>query len=377
MYSDDVARRVRESARSFLSGWAPPSEGPGAADQPSSDARWKAIIELGWPGIEIPERYGGGGGCFAHVCALMEELGQFATDLPAWSTMAVAVRALTAASEQQQELWYPRMAAGEAIVAAAIDVPRGRGDGAGLRARPTAGGWLISGTARWVLNLPSANAVLLATLPATPTGAAAGQTLFLAPARLSGFTVVAENAADRSRQLGQLCCDDVLLTEEHQIGQPGRAAEMIAQLRNRAAVGLAADSVGGARRALEMTLAHLKTRRQFGRALGSFQALKHRCASTFIEIELASAAVDLAASLEMITDGAASIAKTQADDAFRQAAAENVQLHGAMGFTWEHPAHTYLRRALLNSALYGDPLWHRNELANLLVRSANTPDFPV
>jgi alkylation response protein AidB-like acyl-CoA dehydrogenase len=373
MYNDDVARQVRESARSFLSRWAPLPEGSEAVDQRSGDARWKAIIELGWPGIEIPERYGGGGGRFAHVCALMEQLGRFATDLPAWSTMAVAVGALTAASEQQQELWYPRVAAGEAIVAAAIDAPRGRRDGAGLSARPAAGGWLISGTARWVLNLPWANAVLLA----TPTVAAGGRTLFLAPACLSGFSVVVENAADRSRQLGRLACDDVLLTEEHQIGQAGRADEIIAQLRNRASVALAADSVGGARRALEMTLAHLKTRRQFGRALGSFQALKHRCAFSFIDIELASAAVDLAASLEIITNGAASIAKAQADDAFRRAAAENVQLHGAMGFTWEHQAHVYLRRALLNSALYGDPLWHRNELANLLVRSANTPDLLV
>lgn len=373
MYYDDVARQVRESARSFLARWAPPSEGSGAADRRSSDARWKAIIELGWPGIEIPERYGGGGGCFAHVCTLMEELGQFATDLPAWSTMAVAVRALAAATERQQDLWYPRIAAGEAIIAAAIDVPRGRRDGTGLHARPTARGWLISGTARWVLNLPSANAVLLA----APTGAAGGQKLFLAPACLSGFSVVTENAADRSRQLGQLRCDDVFLTEEHQIGRPGPADEIIAQLRNRAVVALAADSVGGADRALEMTLAHLKTRRQFGRALGSFQALKHRCALSFIDIELASAAVDLAASLEVITEGAASIAKAQADDAFRQAAAENVQLHGAMGFTWEHPAHIYLRRALLNSCLYGDPLWHRNELANLLVRSANASDLRV
>ena len=365
MLNDDVASQIRDTSRAFLSRAAAQGPAVGELDQRAGSRRWKAAAELGWPGIEIPEKFGGGGGSFANVCVLLEELGRYADDLPIWSTVAVAIRALADANARQQELWYPRIAAGEAVIAAAITNSRGLPDGLGVGMQSVTGGWLLSGEARWILDLPRADAVLLAAHDPD----ACGPSLFLAPTGLDGLVVAAETTTDLARQVGHLSCHGLFLTADHLIGQSGHAAALLDQLRNRAAVALAADSLGGASRVLEMTLDHLKTRHQFGRPIGSFQALKHRCASSFVDIELARAAVEFAARLAVITQGAASIAKEQADDAFRHAAAENVQLHGAMGFTWEYPAHLYLRRASLNAALHGNPLWHRDRLSELLLQA--------
>lgn len=368
MLHDEITIQIRDASRAFLS--RPPTAHPFSStpDQQVSRGRWKAAAELGWPGFEVPEQFGGGAGSFANVCVLLEELGRHADDMPIWSTIAIGVRALAAASARQQEFWLPRVAAGEAIIAAAITDSRGFPGDLGFSAKPSGDGWLVQGEARWIIDLPLADVVLLA----AEDPASGGPSLFLAPTGIDGLSVAVQPAADPTRQVGHLSCDDLLMTDDHLIGAPGRAASLLEQLRGRAAVALAADSLGGASRVLEMTIEHLKVRRQFGRQIGSFQALKHRCASSFADIELARAAVEFAAGLAVITPGAASIAKQQADDAFRHAAAENVQMHGAMGFTWEYPAHFYLRRAALNSALHGSPLWHKDRLAGLAMPGAGS-----
>ena len=353
MADPELRATLREESARFLTTVADPS--------------WARVAALGWPGIEIPEEHGGLGLSFAETCLLLEEQGRVLHRGPYFATAVLGVGALLGATEEQRAAWLPRIASGEAIVTAAVDGgagaaltldargsgPDSRGSAPGARgsAADTPGSAAdtpgpaparLTGAIAFVPDLDVADAVVVA----------AGDALFLVSA--SDLEPVAQPTHDRTRSLFSAHLRGVAADP-----MPGSAQT----LRDRAAIALAADCVGGAAAALDMTVAYLQDRRQFGKPIGAFQALQHRAADMLLALENARSAAAHAATDP--TPAAASIAKSVAGEAFVHVAAETVSLHGGIGFTWEHDAHRFLKRAKLNQAWMGDTGAHRERLARL------------
>lgn len=328
------------------------------------DARlWTKMASLGWCGIAIPEQYGGSGGSLVECGVVMQELGRHLTGGPLTSTVALGAGALLlAGSEVQRQRWLPAIAAGEATVTAALAGMSGRhepGD-EGVRVSPSRGGYVLAGEARFVPDAHLADAFVVAARHSS-----GGTSVVLVDA--SDAEVRSTPTVDQTRRLGSVRFDRVELSPGSLLAPAGSAGPLIEGLVNRMSVALACDSVGGAERVMEMTAAYASERVQFGRAIGTFQAVKHRCADMAIDVEASRVAVD--ASLQPFKERAdgdaerASIAAVYANDAYARVAGAALQLHGGIGYTWESDIHLYLKRSKLNQALFGDARWHRRRLA--------------
>jgi alkylation response protein AidB-like acyl-CoA dehydrogenase len=332
----------------------------------SREELWREQAELGWAAVEVQEDYGGVDATFAELCVLLHELGRALSPTPLLSTAVLGVGALRCAPASLREEWLPPLAAGEATCTVALTGACGIPGTVGVQARRTSSAVTLRGECGHVLDLADASAVV--------TPAREGDTgellLVLVDPSAEGVAVVPQPTTDRTRQLARLELRDHEVALDRVIAQ-GEAAEAIAaQLLDRLAIALAADSLGGAERVLELTVGYLKEREQFGRAIGSFQALKHRCADMLLALEASRSAVEHAAeAVDRVSEraAAASIAKSYAADAYVHAAGEGVQMHGGIGYTWEHDLHLHLKRAKLNQALGGDGGWHRDRLARLLL----------
>lgn len=300
-----------------------------------------AAAGLGWFGLSIPERYGGLGLELAHCAALYEELGAALAPLPVMTGALVAQIVLRSAAEDQKERFLPALAAGELV---------GTLDGGmvpNFRIETRRGERLLFGQTKTLIEGKGATLVLL-------RAAAAGEeerwVLLDASSRRLNLQDV--GSIDRTRSFGGFAADGVLLRDEELLAV---SADEVDALISHACVALACDAIGGAAAIFELTLEYLKTRRQFDRPIGSFQALKHRCANHRIRIDISRALLNRAigqapsgAGLSLIF-----VAKAICCDAYAQVAADCMQLHGGIGFTWEHPCHLYLRRAKLNQHLFG------------------------
>jgi alkylation response protein AidB-like acyl-CoA dehydrogenase len=357
---------LRGTARGFLARRCPPAVvraiGEGADDGAALRA---AVAELGWYGAEVPEAHGGLGGAPADLVVLLEECGRALAPLPLLGTAVLGIGALLEAPPALQEEWLGRAAAGEAVVTAALGGPDGVPGVLDVSARAAAGGGaVLDGEAGFVCDLPEADAVVVAAAEDGGTG------LFCVPAGAGGVTIERQRAHDRTRSLGRLRLAGVEVDAERRIGEPGGARALAERLADRGALAVAADCVGGAERVLEITLEPLRTREQFGRPIGSFQALKHRCADMFLALTGARTAVEHAAlAIERDDErpAAVSIAKSWASEAYVHIASEGVQMHGGIGFTWEHDMHLHVKRAKLAEVLFGDPAWHRDRLGRMIL----------
>jgi alkylation response protein AidB-like acyl-CoA dehydrogenase len=326
---------------------------------------WDAIAATGWIALEIPEIYGGSGAGFAACAVILEELGRLAVPLPYLSTAVLGVGALIhAGSPEQCRAYLPGIASGRiraTLVAGFDHTGVGLAD-SGLRYRRLPGGDLIvAGTARFVPDAHTAH-ILVA--------AAAGETgpcAVIVPAERSGIEIQLEPTVDRTRRLCSVRLSDVHVRADEQLAIGQAARELVSQLLDRAAVAVACDSVAGAEQVLAMTVSYAKTRRQFGRPIGTFQAIKHHCADMAVLVETAQVAASLGVkALDHASTGEGipwpSAAKAYCTDAYAAAAGTAVQVHGGIGFTWEHDVHLYLKRAKLNQALFGSPRWHRTRV---------------
>lgn len=357
---------LRETARGFLGRSAAPAAVRGWIEADEEPAELAAeVAELGWFGVEVPEEHGGLGAGFGELAILLEEMGRNLLPAGFAASAVLGVGGLRHGSAEQREEWLPALAAGERTVTAALTGPDGVPGELGVRAEPVAGGWSLSGGCGFVpalVGLGPEDGILVA----AREGEAGAPELFLVRAGAAGVNREPQPTYDRSRRLGRLELDRVAVGAADRLGEPGDGAAILAELGDRAALALAADGVGGAERALELTVEHLSTRHQFGRPIGSFQALKHRCADMLLALEGSRGACAHAADLDLTAGAAAgpvSVAKSFAGDAYVHVAAEAVQLHGGIGYTWEHDLHMHLKRARLNQALAGDSAWHRERLA--------------
>jgi len=355
---------LRSSVRRFLEDKSPMTEVRRLMETAEGydPAVWKQMGEqLGLQAIAIPEEYGGAGYGYVELTVIFEEMGAALLCAPYFSTVALAANALlSCGDESAKKDFLPGIASGETIATLALTEDSGRWDldGVTLAATAKGGDWTLDGHKMFVIDGHTADLVLVA----GSTGK--GVSLFAVEADASGLTRTALATMDQTRKQARV---EFANTPARLIGDEGGAAPALSRTLDLAAVALAAEQVGGAQRCLDMAVDYAKTRIQFGRPIGSFQAIKHKCADMLLEVESAKSAAYYAgwAAAEDSEElpVVASLAKSYCSEAYFHAAAENIQIHGGIGFTWEHDAHLYFKRAKSSELLLGDPSYHRELLA--------------
>jgi alkylation response protein AidB-like acyl-CoA dehydrogenase len=362
--SDDQ-RALQSAASTLLDNQSPTSRVRQVADETGhlDDVLWAAMAEQGWLAVELSEDAGGLGLGLVETVVLCEQLGRHVAPVPflgtvlsgvalAWALSDGAVDGTTELGEVGVGTWTHQLAAGDAVGAVAWS----RRPGA-VTARPDgAGGWTLSGRSDLVVYGPSADVVVV-------FAEADGAPAIFALAPQSSDRPTAEPAMDRTRSVGWLTVED---RPALRLGGPGRAGDLL----DRAATAMAAEMLGAADRVLEMTVEYAKDRVQFGRPIGGFQAVKHRCADMLVDVEGMRSATYYAAWAVGANDpdasSAASVAKVWSSDAARRVMASGLQVHGGIGFTWEHDLHLYLKRSQLDQMTFGDAGLHRERLAQIL-----------
>ncbi len=317
--------------------------------------------QLGLQGLAIPEEYGGSGFTYVELIVVLEEMGRSLLCAPYFATIALAANAiLTSGDDGAKKELLPGIASGDTIATLAFTEDNGRWDEGGIATTATKAGdgWTLDGHKMFVIDGHVAN--LLVVAARTP----AGLSLFAVEGTAAGLTRTPLATMDQTRKQARL---ELAGTPGRLIGADGGASAGLSRTLDLAAVALAAEQVGGAQRCLDMSVEYAKERVQFGRPIGSFQAIKHKCADMLLEVESAKSAAYYAgwAAAESSDElpVVASLAKAYCSDAYFHAAAENIQIHGGIGFTWEHDAHLYFKRAKSSELLLGDPTYHRELLA--------------
>jgi alkylation response protein AidB-like acyl-CoA dehydrogenase len=365
--SDDQ-EALQRAAREFLARECPPAlvrETAKTADGVPR-ALYAKMAELGWMGLVVPETDGGLGLGTLELALVCEELGRAAAPGPFLGTQLVIAALLRAGSKAQRRRWLPALLAGERFGALAYleESDRHDADGIALAARRTRDGWRLDGTKLFVVGLPGADVLVVAA-----RSGRRGISLFLVETAASGVRVRPAETIDVTRRVGEVRLRDVALERDALLGKEGAAWPVLARLLDLGAIGIAADSLGGAERTLEMAVEYSKVRQQFGRPIGSFQALKHMAAEMVADVEPARSLVWFAA---YAFDGrpheaarAAAIAKARLGDVYSRTVNRSVQMHGGIGFTWEHDLQLWFKRAAWNEIAFGDPTFHRERLAGL------------
>ena len=366
---------LRASARAFLAEHSPPAEVRRAmqGELGHDPALWKRLgAELGWPGIAIPEAYGGAGLSQVELAALMEVMGEALLCAPFFSSVCLAANALVeAAGEEQKRRWLPGIAAGETLATLAFAEPGGAWgpEGVATTARAEGGDFVLSGRKRYVPDGHAADLVLVAAREPGTEGER-GLSLYAVGADAPGLSRRALPTMDQTRRLAELRLEDVRVPASARLGEGETGYEALERALDLAAVALAAEQVGLAQRCLDLAVAHARSREQFGRPIGSFQAIKHKCADMMLLVESSRSAAYYAACVAAEGSAdlarAASLARAWCSEAAFRCAAECLQIHGGVGFTWEYDVHLYLKRARASEILLGDPAWHRERVARLI-----------
>jgi alkylation response protein AidB-like acyl-CoA dehydrogenase len=325
-------------------------------------AVWSQMAnQLGLQALTIPEEFGGAGFGYVELVVVLEEMGRALVCAPYFASVALAANALLSSGDDAAKAEYlPGIASGETIATLAYTEPSGRWDIEGIELAATKSGddWSLTGVKSYVLDGHTASLILVA------ARTAAGISLFAVDGEASGLTRTALATMDQTRKQAKLEFEGVA---GRLIGEDGDAGPVLQKTLDLAAVALAAEQVGGAQRVLEMSVEYAKTRIQFGRPIGSFQAIKHKCADMLLEVESAKSAAYYAGWAAAEDNDelpvTACLAKAYCSEAYFHAAAENIQIHGGIGFTWEHDAHLYFKRAKSSELILGDPAYHRELLA--------------
>jgi alkylation response protein AidB-like acyl-CoA dehydrogenase len=375
---------LQRSAREVLAAECPAALVRAMADADADGfprTLYARLASLGWFAVLVPEAFGGSGGTMLDAALLCEEAGRAALPGPLLSTAVLAPLALArSGSRSQKQRWLPRLAAGEVIGSVAVVERAERYDPGGIaaRARRTTGGYRLTGTKMFVPDAATADFLIVAArvgektpgrAPAARRDPAAGVSLFVVERGTPGLAIRPLPTVDPTRRVFEVNLGDVVVPHTALLGREGAAWPLVARLLDAGAIGTAADCLGGAARVLDMSVEYARVREQFGRPIGSFQAVKHMAAEMVSEIEPARALVWYAAyafdSRPAEASRAASVAKARLGDVYLRAANRAVQIHGGIGFTWEHDIHWWFKRATWNQAAYGDALLHTARIADL------------
>lgn len=373
---------IQDSAASFLAKASDSAAIRAAMVQPNGyDAKvWQQIAqELYWPALIIPEQYGGLGLGFVEQAILLEQMGRHLLCSPFLASACLATPALLLGSnESLRERWLPELASGS--LTATLAYQQQRGDwrqGAQPKACVHADGWLLNGQYDAVLDGASANVLILSVqMPDGELG------LFALPANSQGIERENLPTLDQTRRLARIAVNNLPLSAEQCLHPASSGRELLERVLQVGAIALACEQTGAAQQCLDLTLAYINQRQQFNRSIASFQAIKHRCADQMLSIENARSAAYYAACVaqEALAESgdlqlanelnqAAPIAKSEASESLMRCAAESIQLHGGVGFTWEYDPHLYFKRARASEQMLGSPSWHREQLATLILES--------
>lgn len=331
---------------------------------------WKEMADLGFAGVLVPEALGGSAFGMTGLGQVLEAQGRTIAATPLLSTALIGASALMlGGSEAQQATHLPKLAAGDRIVALAVD-EHAHHDPArtALLARSSPDGYILTGTKRYVVDGAEADLLVVVARTTGRPGEASGLTLFLMPADADGV-VRTQLATLDAHAAANIVFQDVKVGADSVLGKVGHGAGLLDQILDRARIGLACEMLGAADAAFEMTADYLKTRKQFGQLIGSFQSLQHRAAIMFTELELTRSCV--AAALDAVDSGAnniaelASLAKARACETLHLVSNETVQMHGGIGMTDAHDSGLYMKRARVLEALYGGEAFHRDRYAKL------------
>ena len=371
MYFDltDEQQAIKSTANGFLASRFKSERvrSIAASEDGFDEAGWKEMAELGWAGLALPEEWGGQGLGVVDLAVLFEEMGYALAPSPLLSNTVAGLALTFAGSDEQRERWLRPLAAGElrgapALLDAGSSAVPLRFE---LKAEESGDGLVLNGEKTLVMDAASADFFLVAT---------ADGRRHIVERGADGVTVKPEESIDLTRRLSSVQLDGVKVAPENTL--PG-AVEDYLPVFHRACVALAAESTGLAQRALEMSVAYAKDRQQFGRPIGAYQAVSHRCAQMLLETENSRSAVYGAAwaadaepeSLPL----AASMAKAYASDCGWRVTASALQVHGGIGFTWEHDLHFFLKRGRANAASFGDAKWHRERVADAVLAGETAP----
>jgi alkylation response protein AidB-like acyl-CoA dehydrogenase len=361
---NDEREELRQSVRQFLANKSPVSEVRRLMGTPTGydPGVWAQLTgQLDLAGLIVPEQYGGGGFGYGELVVVLEEMGRALTCAPYFSTVALAANSiLMAGDERAKNELLPGIASGAVIATLAVAEEDGNWDirHPRVEARRSGDGYVLNGQKMYVIDGHIAD--LIVVVAQIDDGIA----FFAVQGDANGLDRESQPTLDATRKQARLTFRD---TPARLIGNPQIAGQALQDTLDLAAIALAAEMVGGAERCLEMSVDYAKMRIQFGRPIGSFQAIKHKCADMLLQIESARSAAYYAA--EAVTAASderpalASLAKAYCSEAYYRAAADNIQIHGGIGFTWEHDAHLYFKRAASSKLLLGDSDYHRELLA--------------
>ena len=344
-----------------------------ATDEAVTGEFWQLLAEQGWLGITYSEEDGGSGLGLLDLVVLMEEVGRAVMPGPFPATVLLGGAAIAAAgSPSTREEWLPRIASGDAKATLAVTEPNARWDAAGitLGAREERGGFVLNGSKMFVPDAHLADVLVVAARSRDGSTMEDGISLFLVPKGTAGVEVRLLPSVDETRKLCEVKFANVALPAASLLGELHHGWPALAGVIDRAAVALSAEMCGAAQRVLDITVDYAKMRVAFGKPIGTYQAVKHKCADMLVEIENAKSLTYYAA--WAVDEGeadaamAVSMAKAAASDAGRKVCAAGIQLHGGIGMTWEHDLQLYLKRAKASEIAFGDATWHRERIARLI-----------
>jgi alkylation response protein AidB-like acyl-CoA dehydrogenase len=362
----DTQQHVKDAAREFFSIELPMAEVRKLAETDTAfDAGlWKKMAEQGYTGMIFPEAYDGVGLGPVEMAAVLEEMGRALVPGPFVSTVLLAGTLIdVAGSEEHKKKYLAAICRGEMRATVALLERNASWDPAAARmeAKLADGGFELTGEKLFVGDAAVADFVIVA----------GRELLLIVPSDAKGLTRTPTPGVDLTRRLYQLSFDRVQVPADGVLARGTRASAALARALDITAAGLSAEMVGGMQQLLDLTVSYAKTRTQFGRTIGSFQAVQHRCVDMFALVEGArSAAYHAAWTLGHAEDAAplaVSVAKAFASDAYREAGNSAIQVQGGMGFTWENDAHLYYRRAKGAELLCGDATFHRDRIGRSLI----------
>jgi alkylation response protein AidB-like acyl-CoA dehydrogenase len=364
----DEQEQFRSALRRFLNDKSPTTEVRRlmATDQGYNPEVWRQLSdELALPGIKIPEQYGGAGFGMVELCIVTEELGRALLCAPYFSTTVLAANAiLNAGSEAQKASLLPDIASGARLATLAVTETNGNWDPQAIElvATPVADGYLLDGVKSYVVDGHVADLLVVAARVGAK-GGDEGLALFTLDADCAGVERHLLESMDATRKIARI---DFHQAHADLLGDLHDGAKPLIRTLDQAAVALANEMVGGAQAMLDSAIDYAKLRVQFGRTIGSFQAIKHRCADMLLDVELAKSAAYYAAQAAAIDDpewpAMASLAKAAASETYLRTATECIQIHGGIGFTWDNDTHLWFKRAKSSEVFLGQPNYHRDLL---------------
>jgi alkylation response protein AidB-like acyl-CoA dehydrogenase len=379
---ENEREELRKVARSFLNTTVPAARNTRlvASEDGGDEAQWRSLTEMGWHALGLEEEVGGSGGTWLDLAVVLEEMGRVLLRSAFFATTVLGAQAIAAAgSEDQRRDWIGAIGRGDLTATVALPARDGRWEDLTTSVAVERDGdmWRASGTIERVVDGASAGLILVA------GRTSAGPRLFAVDSGQPAVVSTPLETLDLTRPMARVdfsAATAVPLGRSDTVGLVDHAA-LLARLFDLFTVGLAAEQLGCAERSLEEAVSYAQQRTQYGQAIGSFQAIKHRCADVFVAVQAARSTLRHAATLvsESADDStlalAASVAKVAASRAAIMAAAANIQIHGGIGITWEHDAHLYLRRAKSSELLNGSLSWHRERIAVQLATAVDSPAF--